>query len=71
MADTAYDSDRIRKTIATKGAKAVIPNNPSRALKYPLGKQLYARRINQIAFSAAASPESGARKDRPFAELPN
>lgn len=44
MADTAYDSDRLRKTIAAKGAKAVIPNNPSRALKYPLDNQLYAQR---------------------------
>jgi putative transposase len=27
-----------------KGAIAVIPNNPSRALKYPLDKHLYAER---------------------------
>lgn len=44
MADTAYDSDRLRKAIAHKGAQAVIPNNPSRAKKYPLDKQLYAQR---------------------------
>ncbi|MBB2752064.1 UNVERIFIED_ORG: transposase [Rhizobium aethiopicum] len=44
MADTAYDSDRLRQAIAAKGAKAVIPNNPSRARKYPLDKQLYAQR---------------------------
>ena len=44
MADTAYDSDRLRKAIADKGVKAVIPNNPSRALKYPLDTQLYAQR---------------------------
>ena len=31
MADTAYDSDKIRQAIADKGALAVIPNNPSRA----------------------------------------
>ncbi|EJL49469.1 transposase [Rhizobium sp. CF122] len=43
-ADTAYDSDRLRKAIADKGAQAVIPNNPSRARKYPLDKQLYAQR---------------------------
>ena len=30
--------------IAAKGALAVIPNNPSRALKYPLDKHLYAQR---------------------------
>jgi transposase len=36
MADTAYDADPLRQAIAAKGAIAVIPNNPSRALKYPL-----------------------------------
>ena len=44
MADTAYDSDHLRKAIADKGAVAVIPNNPSRARKYPLNKHLYAQR---------------------------
>jgi ABC-type sulfate transport system substrate-binding protein len=40
MADTAYDADLLRQAIAAKGAIAVIPNNPSRALKYPLDKHL-------------------------------
>ena len=44
MADTAYDSDRLRKLIADKGALAVIPNNPSRARKHPLDKELYKQR---------------------------
>ena len=44
IADTAYDSDRLRQNIANKGAQAVIPNNPSRAKKYPLDKHLYAQR---------------------------
>ncbi|CAH0356960.1 hypothetical protein SPH9361_04608 [Sphingobium sp. CECT 9361] len=44
MADTAYDADALRQTIADKGALAVIPNNPSRASKHPLDKQLYAQR---------------------------
>jgi transposase len=44
MADTAYDSDRLREAIARKGAQAVIPNNPSRACKYPIDKHLYAQR---------------------------
>ncbi|WP_245443530.1 IS5 family transposase, partial [Rhizobium phaseoli] len=44
MADTAYDSDHLRNAIADKGAVAVIPNNPSRAQKYPLDKHLYAQR---------------------------
>src|SRR6266700_1976722 len=44
MADTAYDADHLRQAIFAKGALAVIPNNPSRALKYPLDKHLYAQR---------------------------
>lgn len=44
MADAAYDADPLRREIADKGAIAVIPNNPSRALKYPLDKHLYAQR---------------------------
>ena len=40
LADTAYDSDRLRKAIIDKGALAVIPNNPSRARKYRPDKQL-------------------------------
>ena len=44
MADTAYDADHFRQAIAAKGALAVIPNNPSRARKYPLDKHLYAQR---------------------------
>ena len=44
MADTAYDADHLRRAIAAKGAIAVIPNNPSRALKHPLDKHLYAQR---------------------------
>ncbi len=44
MADTAYDADHLRQAIVVMGALAVIPNNPSRALKYPLDKHLYAQR---------------------------
>jgi transposase len=44
MADAAYDSDRLRQKIADKGAVAVIPNNPSRALKHPVDAHLYAQR---------------------------
>ena len=44
MADTAYDADALRQTIADKGALAVIPNNPSRTSKHRLDKQLYAQR---------------------------
>jgi len=44
MADTAYDAGHLRQAIVVMGALAVIPNNPSRALKYPLDKHLYAQR---------------------------
>jgi len=44
MADTAYDADTLREAIDAKGAVAVIPNNPSRSLKHPLDKHLYAQR---------------------------
>jgi transposase len=44
MADAAYDSDAIRDAIAERGALAVIPDNPSRAQKHPLDKDLYAMR---------------------------
>jgi transposase len=44
MADTAYDSDKIRQAIGNKGALAVIPNNPSRARKHSLDTHLYAQR---------------------------
>lgn len=48
--DTAIDwhfiapGKPLRQTIAAKGALAVIPNNPSRALKHPLDRHLYAQR---------------------------
>jgi putative transposase len=44
MADTAYDADQLRRAIAEKGAVAVIPNNPSRAIKHHLDPHLYAQR---------------------------
>src|SRR4051812_10419057 len=44
MADTAYNPDHLRQAIAAKGALAVVSKNPSRALKYPLDRHLYAQR---------------------------
>ena len=44
LADAAYDSDRLRDQIARKGAKAVIPNNPSRTYKHAFDRTLYAER---------------------------
>ncbi len=43
LADTSYDSDKLR-SVAGKGALAVIPNNPSRVRKHSLDKHLYAQR---------------------------
>ncbi len=52
MADTAYDADPLRQAIADKGAVAVIPNNPSRARKYPLDKHVYTQRhLVEFCFS--------------------
>jgi transposase len=78
MADTAYDADHLRKAIAAKGALAVIPNNPSRALKYPLDKHLYAQRhLVECCFSklkqfrrVATRFEKTARNIRPWSPLP-
>lgn len=51
MADTACDANHLRQAIDAKGALAVIPNNPSRALKYLLDKHLYASAISWNAAS--------------------
>jgi transposase len=61
LADTAYDSDRLRNAVAEKGAVAVIPNNPSLAQKYPLDKHLYAQRhlIEMLLLKAEAVPQGG------------
>ena len=67
MADTAYDSDKLRAIIAAKGAVAVIPNNPSRALKHPLDEHLYAQRqLVECCFSSSAIPtrRNSLREDR-------
>ena len=44
LADTAYDADWFRAQIDEMRAKAVIPNNPSRALKYVVDRALYKER---------------------------
>src|SRR5258706_6654774 len=52
MADTAYDADHLRQAIPAKRALAAIPNNPSRPLKHPLDKQLYAQpHLDECCFS--------------------
>jgi hypothetical protein len=66
MADTAYDSDRLRNAIADKGAVAVIPNNPSRAQKYPLDKHLPAPPDRMLLLETQAVPKGryALRKNR-------
>ena len=44
LADTAYDADHFRDRIEAAGAIAVIPNNPSRAIKRPFDEELYKER---------------------------
>ena len=70
MADTAYDADHLRQAIAAKGALAVIPNNPSRALKYPLDKHLYAQSRGVLLPSSSSSAASQLVSKRPPEKLP-
>lgn len=44
LGDTAFDADLFRADIAAINASAVIPSNPSRALKLPLDKHIYKER---------------------------
>jgi len=67
MADTAYDADHLRQAITAKGALAVIPNNPSRALKYPLDKHLYAQRQR---WNVASQNSSSSAASRPASKRP-
>lgn len=64
MADTAYDADPLRQTIAAKGALAVIPNNPWRALKHPLDKHLYVQRHH--LWNAASATQAVPTCRKPF-----
>jgi len=59
IADAAYDADHIRDAVAEKGAEAVIPNNPSRSLKHPLDKHLYAQLPRRMLHRQAEAISSG------------
>ena len=67
MADTAYDADHLRQAIAAKRAIAVIPNNPSRALKHPLDKDLYP---SAISSNAASQNSSSSAASQPASKRP-
>lgn len=43
MADVSYDAGPLPQAIADKSVVAVIPNNPTRARRHPLDKNLYAQ----------------------------
>lgn len=49
MADAAYDADALRQALPIR-VLAVSLNNPSRALKHYLDKQLYAQRHLECSF---------------------
>jgi transposase len=71
MADTAYDADHLRQAIAAKGALAVIPNNPSRALKYQISARQASvcsapsRGVLLLQAQAVPPRRNPLRKDRP------
>ncbi len=44
IADTAYDADRFRSNLSNRGITTVIPNNPTRVIRYPLDTTLYKER---------------------------
>ena len=65
MADAAYDADRLRQVIADKDAVAVIPNNPSRAQRYPIDKHLYAQRhLSNVASQSSNSSDASRHASR-------
>ncbi len=41
LADTAYDSDGLRRFLSGRGTLPVIPNNPTRRRKHPFDRDLY------------------------------
>lgn len=44
LGDTAFDADHFRADIGAIEARAVIPSNPSRALKLPIDQHIYKER---------------------------
>jgi hypothetical protein len=67
MADTAYDADHLRQAIAAKGALAVIPNNPSRALISARKASLYpaSSRGMLLLKTQAIPPSRNPLRERP------
>lgn len=44
LADTAYDSDKVRADLAERNMRAVIPNTPTRKHLHPFDKKRYRKR---------------------------
>lgn len=44
LADKAYDSDKIRDDLASRGTRAIIPNKNDRKYLHPFDKRLYRKR---------------------------
>jgi transposase len=44
IADKAYDADRLREWLVSRGIEAVIPARANRASVYPINKVAYRRR---------------------------
>jgi len=44
LADTAYDSDALRRFLLDRGTLPVIPNNPTRKRCHPFDPQAYRQR---------------------------
>lgn len=43
-ADTAYDSNELRRFMVERGTMPVIPNNPTRKTKHPFDRKPYKQR---------------------------
>lgn len=41
LADAAYDSDSLRRSLLERGTRPVIPNNPTRKRLHPFDQRLY------------------------------
>jgi transposase len=67
LADKAYDGDRFRNTIATRGMIAVIPPNRSRSIAIDYDKELYKERhlVETRSSTSDVSPRATTRPSAP------
>ena len=50
VADTAYDSDALRRLLIARGTLPVIPNHPTRKRRHPFDRTLYRLNLVERAF---------------------